>query len=132
LPNEPTWLSIDEIIEINQITVESTGEPFLIRDMGLVENAWAKPINHWHYGERDIAALSVKTLFGIAQGHAFEQGNKRTGFIGAVAFLNLNGHNLIAPDSVNMAEAIIDVIKNNSLEGRFLEIWRAAVVPLEE
>jgi death on curing protein len=130
LPSEPLWLSIEQIVEINQFAVEATGEPFYVRDMGLLEMAQAKPVNHWHYGQHDIAALSVQVLFGIAKAHAFEQGNKRTGFIASVAFLNINDYDLIAPDSVNMADAIVDVIKNPGLEAKFTDIWRAGVIPI--
>jgi death on curing protein len=96
--NEPVWLSAETVITINKDLVEETGEPFFLRDRGLLESAVAKPINRFHYdGVEDVLSLAMTLLFGVARNHAFEQGNKRTGFLAAVVFLEANGYT-IEPD----------------------------------
>jgi death-on-curing protein len=83
--NEPRWLEPDEVIELNRLIVDATGEPFLVRDYGLLASALAKPIQYWSYEhEDDAVTLAVTLLFGIAQNHPFEQGNKRTAFEAAL------------------------------------------------
>lgn len=73
--SEPVWLSAQLVTEFNARTVTETGEPFFVRDAGLLESALARPINHWSYGEDDLALLAVSLLLGIARNHPFGQGN---------------------------------------------------------
>ncbi len=59
------------------------------------------PQNLWAYdGERDVLALAVALLAGVAQKHPFAQGNKRTALIGARNFLQSNGYDLDIEDEV--------------------------------
>ena len=51
--------------------------------------------------------LAVRLLAGIAQSHAFAQGNKRTCFVAMVQFLNANGYDLAVEDSAAWASTII-------------------------
>jgi death-on-curing protein len=99
LPNEPRWLPIDAVIEKNRLEVEEIGERHLLRDIGLLEGALARPRNAFAHGEEDIVVLAVRLLAGIAQAHAFEQGNKRTAFGSMWHFLRFNGYDLDFEDS---------------------------------
>ncbi|HEX2134598.1 MAG TPA: type II toxin-antitoxin system death-on-curing family toxin [Microvirga sp.] len=128
--NEPRWLPLEEIVEVNRDLVALTGEPFFVRDRGLLESACAKPRNRWGYGEDDIVALAVALLFGIARNHPFGQGNKRTGFTAAVMFLRINGYDLTAADSQELGKSVEDIINNIVSEERFTEMLRPFVVPI--
>jgi death on curing protein len=77
LPNEPGWLPVEVAIEINRTLVTMTGERHFLRDPGLLDSAMARLKNAFAYGEEDIVVLAVRLLAGLAQAHAFEQGNKR-------------------------------------------------------
>jgi death on curing protein len=82
---EPVWLSAEIVIYINERVVKRTGEPFLLRDRGLLESALVKPQNEFFYRHvEDVGSLATTLLFGIARNHPFAQGNKRTGFLSAV------------------------------------------------
>jgi death on curing protein len=124
LRSEPAWLTAEQIVAVNCKIVEGTGEPHLLLQPALLESAWAKPINHWHYGEDDMVVLAVQLLLGIARDHCFEQGNKRTGFVCAVMFLELNGYELTATDSDHLGELVTRVIARQLAEERFTEILR--------
>ena len=54
MPNEPSWLPIDAVIEHNRLEVEETGERHFLRDIGLLEGALARPQNAF--------AMAKKTL----------------------------------------------------------------------
>jgi death-on-curing protein len=71
LPNEPNWLPIDAVIEHNRLELTETGEPYLLRDLGLLEGALARPCNAFAYGEEDIVVLAVALMAGISRAHAF-------------------------------------------------------------
>jgi death on curing protein len=129
LPSEPIWISAEDVIEINAEAVERTGERFLLRDAGLLESAVARPRHRWAYGEEDIISLAVALLLGIALNHPFEQGNKRTAFVAATEFLELNGYQLV-PEANRRAFADLIVgaiekrIGEDKLTARFAEIVR--------
>jgi death-on-curing protein len=128
LPNEPQWLPIEVVIEINRSLVVIAGEPHSVRDRGLLESALARPQNAFAYGEEDIVALAVRLMAGIAQAHAFEQGNKRTAFVAMVQFLRVNGYDLAIEDSPSWAERIIDLVERRSSEADFVRAARSYVV----
>lgn len=128
MPNEPIWLSVETVVEINRSIVALTEEPHLIRDRGLLESALARPQNAFAYGEEDIVALSVRLLAGIAQSHAFAQGNKRTCFVAMVHFLNINGHDLAIEDSSEWADAVIGLVEHKATEEDFVRVVRPFVV----
>lgn len=99
MPNEPNWLPIEAVIEHNRLEVEATGERHFVRDLGLLESAIAHPRNFFGFGEEDIVVLAVVLMAGIAQAHAFEQGNKRTAFEAMWHFLRINGYDLAIDNS---------------------------------
>jgi death on curing protein len=111
LPNEPHWLPIQVVIEINQAAVAITREPRFVRDLGLLEGALARPQNAFAYGEEGIVALAVRRMSGIALAHAFEQGNKRSAFIAMVQFLITNKFDVVIEDALPWADRVIALIE---------------------
>jgi death on curing protein len=128
LPNEPRWLSIEAVVEINRAVVAITGEPHLLRDPGLLESALARPRNFFGFGEEDIVVLAVLLMAGIARAHAFTQGNKRTCFVAMVQFLKSNGYNLEILDARPWAEEIIALVEHRVSEEDFVRAIRPFVI----
>lgn len=128
---EPDWLPVKEVVELNKAAVAETGEPFGIRDEGLLRSAIDRPEHHWYYdGEDDILVLAIKLMLGIARNHPFIQGNKRTGFDAARMFLRLNGYRLTVGDTDDFGAILVQVITGDMLESRFVEIMHEYVAPL--
>ena len=125
--NEPVWLTADLLIEFNELEVSATGEPHVLRDLGGLESAIARPVNHWHYGEADVVALAVALLLGIARNHPFLQGNKRTAFAAADYFLYLNGYDLTVEDSEALADVIVDAIRGDVSEHYLIELFGQSI-----
>jgi death-on-curing protein len=69
-----------------------------IRDPGALESALARPRNIWAYAgsEPSLAVLAAAYAFGISSIHPFLDGNKRTALVVSFAFLEVNGHEVIA------------------------------------
>jgi death-on-curing protein len=121
--NEPVWLSAETVIAINKELVRETGEPFFVRDRGLLESAVAKPINRFHYdGVEDLVSLATTLLFGVARNHAFEQGNKRTGFLAAIVFLETNGYTIEPDTSRATAAALVLALEGFMTEDEFADL----------
>lgn len=129
MPNEPQWLPVEVVIEINQSAVAITGERHVVRDRGLLESAMARPQNAFAYGEDDVVALAARLMSGIALAHAFEQGNKRTAFIAMVQFLIANGLDVAIEDATPWADRVIALIEHRLSEEDFAAALRPFVVP---
>ena len=79
----------------------------VIRDAGLLDPAFARPRNAFHYDELDDAApLAASYAFGPAKSHPFADGNKRSAFMAVGLFLGLIGWEL----DTGPAEAIQAVV----------------------
>jgi len=124
---EPLWLSAETVIYINERVVTRTGEPFLLRDRGLLESALAKPQNEFYYRNvEDVASLATTLLFGIARNHPFAQGNKRTGFLSAIDFLEINGYTIdVDDDEFLFGRLVVEVLEQKLDEERFADIFRS-------
>jgi death-on-curing protein len=128
LPSEPRWLPLEVVIEINRAAVTMTGEGHFVRDRGLLDSALARPRNAFAYGEENIVALAARLLAGLAQAHAFEQGNKRTSFIAMTQFLMINGYDLAIEDTTRWADEVIALVEHRIIEEDFVRAIRPFVV----
>lgn len=88
---EPVWILPEAAMAAHDRQLAEHGGGVGLRDGGALESAMARPRNCWEYGEDDRAVLAAAYAFGIARNHPFEDGNKRTAWIVARAFLMLNG-----------------------------------------
>jgi death-on-curing protein len=104
--NEWTWLRLDLVLAIHEEQLAEHGGGDGLRDGGALESALAKPQNLAAYDSPDAAALAASYAFGIARNHAFVDGNKRTAWVAARLFLQLNGVSLLFEDP----EAVIIMI----------------------
>jgi len=86
------WLDADDALAIHDRSLVLHGGGAGVRDEGLLQSALARPQQLAAYGEEvDIIKLAASYTAGIVQNHPFIDGNKRTGFILGVLFLELNG-----------------------------------------
>jgi death-on-curing protein len=94
---DPNWVSRTIVLLAHNEALARHGGAAGVRDMGLLESALARPQNlHAYDPDADAAALAAAYAFGIVRNHPFIDGNKRTGFLVAVFFLELNGLRFIA------------------------------------
>jgi death-on-curing protein len=101
--NEPTFLTLDEVLAIHADQIRLYGGASGIRDLPPLSSGIAMPETtfdgeYLHGNEFEMAAAY---LFHIARNHPFLDGNKRTALMSALVFLGLNGQRLVAePDSL--------------------------------
>lgn len=108
---EPRWLEPAEVIAVAEAVVQESGEPFLLRDRGLLESAVMAPRNRWHYeDENDTSRLGLVLAVAVARNHPFEQGNKRAAWFSMLAFFALNGLALKNDDDPAFADQFVAVI----------------------
>lgn len=94
----PTFLTLDEVLEIHRDQIERYGGLSGIRDMDLLRSALAAPAAGISEGylHTDLFEMAAAYLYHIVQNHPFLDGNKRTGAVAADVFLALNGIDLEA------------------------------------
>ena len=53
------WVETDDLIELNRAIVADTGEPFHLRDLGLLESAVARPRQIAAYDDEQVSWRSA-------------------------------------------------------------------------
>ena len=96
--NEPTWVLREVVLILHEQSLAQFGGSAGVRDEGLLESALGKPQNLFAYGEPSQFDLAASYAFGLVKNHPFIDGNKRTGFVVAVLFLELNGYRFRATE----------------------------------
>ena len=96
---EIIFLSVNDVLLVHADTLEVEGGLAGVRDHGLLDAAVAMPRQQFGgaYLHEDLAAMAAAYLFHIAQNHPFNDGNKRTAAIAALAFLKINGTDQLPP-----------------------------------
>lgn len=110
---EPVFLNIDEVLEIHRRQLASYGGSEGIRDLALLESAVAMPQASFggdfvHVG---LFAMAAAYAFHIAENQPFVDGNKRTGLVAALVFLDLNDIVVIDPEA-KLYDALIAVAEH--------------------
>ena len=108
---------------------EHGGSPGL-RDEARLESALARAQHLLAYAEPDVVDLAAAYAFGIAQGHAFVDGNKRTSLVVTELFLALNGYELHADDAECVA-VWLEIAAGRMSEPQLVGWLRERVVPAQ-
>ena len=90
---KPRFLGFDEVLEIHRDQLERYGGSPGIRDSALLSSAIAMPSagSAGEYLHTDLIEMAAAYVFHIVKNHPFIDGNKRTGAVAALVFLDLNG-----------------------------------------
>lgn len=94
----PKWLRREAVFILHDESLADHGGAAGVRDEGLFDSALARPENLFAYGTPDMFDLAAAYAFGIVRNHPFVDGNKRTGFLAAAVFLEINGWMLTADE----------------------------------
>ena len=93
------FLAIDDALFLHTNQIELYGGNQGVRDWGLLESAMAQP--QATFGDTflhsDLFEMAAAYLYHIVQNHPFYDGNKRTGTVVALVFLDLNKIEIDAP-----------------------------------
>jgi death-on-curing protein len=96
----PIWVERATVLIGHAESLAAHGGASGIRDAGLLDSALARPLNLNAYDpDADAAALAAAYAFGIIRNHPFVDGNKRTAFLTAALFLELNGFRFVASEA---------------------------------
>jgi len=97
---EPLWIEARDVLAIHDRLLALHGGATGLRDRGLLESALSRPRQHHAYaGTSDIVEMAAQYTAGIVRNHPFVDGNKRTGFVIGVLFLELRGYDFKANEA---------------------------------
>lgn len=95
---EPVWVLRETVLLLHEESLVEHGGSTGIRDEGMLDSALGKPLNHFSFGDPAVFDLAASYAVGIVKNHPFIDGNKRTGFVTATLFLELNGYSFHATE----------------------------------
>jgi death on curing protein len=89
--SERTYLTVAEVLAIQDQQIEEYGGVQGVRDKGLLESAVFRPqVGYYAHTTEEAAAL----MESLANNHPFFDGNKRVAFAATHTFLLINGYDL--------------------------------------
>lgn len=98
------WIDVALVRAIHERLLVQHGGARGLRDAGLLASAVARPQQMAAYdGGADAVTLAAALTVALVRHHPFIDGNKRTGFVAGVLFLELNGRTFSAPEDAAAA-----------------------------
>jgi death-on-curing protein len=97
---EPLWIEERDALAIHDRLLALHGGATGLRDRDLLESVLARPRQHHSYAKTsDVVEMAALYTAGIVRNHPFIDGNKRTGFVIGVLFLELHGFDFKASEA---------------------------------
>lgn len=125
------WLEEPEALAVHERLLVLHGGAVGVRDAALLASALARPRQIAAYRERaELADLAAAYTFAIVRNHPFVDGNKRTGFVLGVLFLELNGGRFVAEEAA-ATRAVMGLADGTLDEAGYIAFLRANVTPPE-
>ena len=123
-------MPIEAVIAFNKEAVEQSGERHELRDRKALQNALAHPWNVWvYFMDRDIAVLAARLYTSLATAGAFAEGNKRTAFRAAVAFVEANGYDFTMPRQRHPLDRLLGYFDGKLGQSGVVEWFRLWTTP---
>ena len=122
---EPVWIEAQDVLALHGRLIALHGGPSGLRDEALLQCALARPQQRYAYADTpDIIDIAAAYTAGILGNHAFVDGNKRTGFVVGVLFLELNGYRFTAEEET-ATQAVLELAAGTLDEAGFTAFLHA-------
>lgn len=118
---EIVWIDLPEVLAIHARQLDEHGGATGVRDLTLLDSALARPRQRHAYGDTDVFELAAAYASAIIGNHPFVDGNKRTGFVVGILFLELNGATLTASEA-DASQAVFGLAAGDLTEEQFA-LW---------
>ena len=121
--------TLEAVIEANKIVCEAGGNPHQCLNTGKIESAIASAFypGSYPFAHGGFAKVAGALCFYLVKAHAFLDGNKRTGALTAITFLNMHGLDLEYPldiqKDINGLAEVIDGCAASTVSKDELKEW---------
>lgn len=104
---EPLWIEERDALMLHDRLLALHGGAAGLRDGGLLQSALARLRQMYAYADApDVIDLAAAYTAGLVRNYPFIDGNKRTGFVVGILFLELNGIRFTASEA-DAAQAVL-------------------------
>lgn len=121
--NEPIWLRYEDCLAFHEILIARFGGSADIRQPELLQSAIDRAKNLHAYENASIPKMAASIASGIIGNHPFVDGNKRTGFVAAITFLENNGFEFYA-DEIEAYKFTYSLADGELTEDQYAEFLR--------
>ena len=122
---------LEAVFAIHDEQISEHGGIGGVRDLAVIDSALARPRNLIAYGKPDAAALAAAYAFGLCNHHGFLDGNKRTAYVVAETFLDLNGYAMEASDG-EVVSTMLAVASGVMPEAQLAKWFRSFIAESKE
>lgn len=122
---ELLWIDARDALTLHDRLLALHGGASGVRDHALLNSALARPQQLYAYADAPgLLDLAAAYTAGIVRNHPFIDGNKRTGFVVGILFLELNGARFTAPEA-EAAQAVLALAAGTLDETGYRNFLRA-------
>jgi len=122
---KPLWIDERDTLTLHDRLLALHGGAAGVRDDALLKSALARPQQIDAYADApDLIDLAAAYTAGIVRNHPFIDGNKRTGFVVGILFLELNGYRFTASEE-DAAQAVLGLAASTLDEQGYAAFLRA-------
>ena len=122
---EPVWIEERDALTLHERLLALHGGAEGLRDRTLLESALARPQQRFTLAESpNMFEMAAAYTSGIVRNHPFVDGNKRTGFVVGILFLELNGYRFAASEH-EAAQAVLGLASGDLDEVGYTAFLRA-------
>ena len=110
----------EQVVSTNKYICEEQGNPFKLLDKGKIESAIYTAFypGSYPFSAGGVAKIAGALCFYLVKAHAFLDGNKRTGALVAVTFMNVNRWDLsYSEEERNGKSAFANIIEKCAASG---------------
>ncbi len=121
--SEPNWVSHQECLTLHSMIIAMFGGTNGMRDEKALKTSLNSPIRHYNNNDTPPSVMQLASNYcsRMVKSNPFLGGNKRTGFVTAVLFLESNGYQFTASEE----EAAIQILAlaDSRLSDEELTTW---------
>ncbi len=123
------FLTIDEVLNFHDVLISEFGGSFGVRSQELLDSALAQPQSVFagRFLHEDIFIMASVYAYHIIKNHPFIDGNKRTGIVVALSFLEINGY-MVNFSQKDLYQITIDIATSKLSKEKLAHIFKNAVI----
>jgi len=127
---EPVFLELGEMLLIHQDQLQRYGGSTGIRDIGILQSATAMPRAGIadRYLHEDLFEMAAAYMYYVVRDHPFVDGNKRTGAVAALVFLEMNDIEILV-DEEELESIVRSVTEGNTTKADIATFLRRGLHP---
>ena len=120
----PVWIDARDALVLHDRLLALHGGAAGLRDETLLQSALARPQQHRSYATSpNLPDMAAAYTAGIVRNHPFIDGNKRTGFVLGILFLEMNGVQFTSSEE-DAARAVLDLAAGKMDEAEYSAFLR--------